>query len=60
MDKIDDECDEKANRKKIRDLIKKKLGINYDSKGYYKSTHSQGGFKDIRFITEEEKNTEEE
>ena len=25
MDKIDDECDEKANRKKIRDLIKKKI-----------------------------------
>jgi len=52
MYKIEDECDEKPNRKKIRDLMKKKLGIEYKSKESHKN--NQGVFVGVDFVEEQD------
>ena len=52
MYKIEDECDEKPNRKKIRDLMKKKLGIEYKSKESHKN--NQGVFVGVDFVEQQD------
>lgn len=50
MYKIEEDCDEKPNRKKIRDIFKKKLNIKYDSRDCKDS--NQGVFIGVEFTNE--------